>query len=158
MTPCPRLRLVAVGAAEHVERQRQVARAAGQRAGDGEIHRIARGPVPGTRLESRQADELERRLVAVHAAEVRGNPDRAAEVAADGQAAQAGGQRRGAASGRSTRRSRQVPRIVRGPVDRVIALPIAEHDGHVGFPDDDGACGFQTLDGDRRSRAVRILE
>jgi hypothetical protein len=37
-------------------------------------------------------------------------------------------------------------------------LPVSEHDRHVGFANDDRACGFKAFDGGRRSRTVRLRE
>ena len=45
--PRPRLRVVAIGAAEDRERQREVARTARERAGHGEIHRVPGEPSQG---------------------------------------------------------------------------------------------------------------
>ena len=67
--------------------------------------RVARHDAPG-------------RLVAEHAAVVRGIADRRADVAARLDAGQAGGQRRGRAARRAARRAREVPRIVGRAVDR----------------------------------------
>ena len=133
-------------------------RATRQRANDREIHGQTWGPVPRARLEPRRADQFERGLMTVHTAEMCRNADRPTEIGAERQAAKAGGQRRGAASGGSTRCSRDVPRIVRSSVDRVVALPVTEHDRHVGLADDDGACRFETLDGNRRAGALHVLE
>src|ERR1700674_3700199 len=103
-------------------------------------------------------DELERGLVTVHATEMRRNADGAREIAAERQAAKAGSQRCGAATGGPTWRSRDVPRIVRGSVDRIVALPVTEHAWNVRLADHDGACRFETLDRHSGSSARRILE
>src|SRR5207249_9104635 len=122
------------------------------------IHRKTWRSIPGTRLEARRADKLKARLVTVYATEMGGDADGAGEIAAERETAKAGGQRRGAASGGSSRGSRSVPRVVAGPVDRVVALPVTEHDWHVRLADDDSARRLQALDRNRGSRAVRVLE
>jgi len=69
--------------------------------------------------------------VAVDAAEGGGHTDRAADVAAELKRGESGGERSRATAGGAARRARQVPRIVRPPVDRVGRLPVRQHLGHV---------------------------
>ena len=156
--PRPRLCLVSVRTTEHAQRQREIARASRDRSDDGQIHRVAGRSVPRTGLESGGAYQFERRLVGVRAAEMRGDAKRAAEIAADRERAQACRHRGGAAARRSASRASEVPRIVRRPVDRVVALPVAEHHRNVGLADRDRACRFQTIDRDGRPGTHRAFE
>src|SRR5260370_10003535 len=86
--------------------------------------------------------------MAVHAAKMRWNPNRSTDVTAKREMAESGRESRGAAARRTAGRAGEVPRIIRRAVDRVVALQIGEHHGHIGFPRDDRAGFKKSVDGD----------
>ncbi len=125
----------------HLHADPKVRGASAHRACDGEEVR-GRGAARRRRREpSLQRDDAKGGLVGVDAAEARRDAKRSGAVAARGEIAQSRGQGRGAAAAGAARRQRQVPRIVRRAVDVVVALPIVEHERHVGVAEHDRAGG-----------------
>ena len=129
--------LARVGAREDGERQLQILGAAGDRA----LHaHDAHGVRQGRQGElPALGQEGLARPVAVDAAEDGGHPDGAADVAADLEGAQPGGDRGRAAPARPARGAAEVPRVVRPPVDGVGGLPVGEHGRDVGLAQQHGA-------------------
>ena len=133
--PC--LAIFPRGCHEHVQRQLQVGRAARHRPAHGQrpLRQAARGrrDVPAAR------DEPEAGLVSEDATEMRRDADRARDVAAELQRREPGRDRCGRPARRSARRPRQIPRVARRPVHRVVALVIGRRERHVGLAERDGA-------------------
>ena len=75
--------------------------------------------------------------MAKDAAIVRRVADRGTDVAAGLDPGQACGQRRRRAAGRAAWCARKVPGVVGGAVDLVVALPVGEHERHVGLAKQD---------------------
>jgi hypothetical protein len=94
-----------------------------------------------------------RGLVAVNAAKVRRHAQRAADIGTERQRSEAGSECRRRAAGGAAGRTAHVPRIVRGAVDVVVALPVGEHQRHVGLAKDDGAGALEA--GDREGVLLR---
>ena len=90
---------------------------------------------------SAQRDDAVRRLVAVHAAEVRRDADGAGDVAADLQRDESCGQRSRRATGGTTHGSFWIPRVPGQAVDVVVGLEVTCEQRNVGLAQDDGA-GF----------------
>ena len=100
-----------IGARDHREHQRGV--------GDGTRHGAADAPWIPRERRRMVGHEAGRGAEADHAAERRGQAQRAAEIGALGQRAEAGGERDGAAARRAARRERRVPRVARDAEDLV---------------------------------------
>src|SRR3954470_14395226 len=79
-----------------------------------------------------KAYEIERRLVAKESAEMCGDTNGSADVAAHAQISQAGGESCSASARGSARTSLHVPGIIGLAVNRVVALPVGESDRHIG--------------------------
>src|SRR6185312_10927052 len=79
-----------------------------------------------------KAYQIERRLVAEEPAEMCGDTNRSADVAAHAQISQAGGESCSASARGSARTSLHVPGIIALAVNRVVALPVRQRDGHIG--------------------------
>ena len=92
------------------------------------------------------------------AAEMRRRPQRAADVRAELQRHEASGERRRRTARRAARGAAEIPRIVGGAVDLVVALPIAEIDRHIGLAEDDRAGRLQPLHRERIGVRPPILE
>ena len=143
LAPCrrdrepPRDVLTGLGTRRDVQRQLEIVGGAGERPLDAHHDRGVRHR--GHRELSAPRHRRFARAVAVDAAEGGGHSDRAADVAAELERGEAGGERRRAAAGRAARSARQVPRIVRPPVDRIARLPVRQHLGHVRLRHHDGA-------------------
>src|SRR5690606_30216616 len=88
------------------------------------------------------------RLVPVDAAEMGGVADRAADVGAEVEPGEAGCDHGRGPAGGAARGPLQVPGVVRGAVDLVVALPVGERLRHVGLAEDHRAGGEQALDRD----------
>ena len=127
-----------VRAGDDVEQQRQVGGRARHRPDHREVavERQRRGTGGGI---GRARAQAVRRLVRVDAADMRRHTQRAADVRAERQRAEAGRERRRRTARRAARRAVEVPRIVGDAVDRVVALPVAQHQRHVGLAEDHGA-------------------
>src|SRR5205807_292538 len=95
---------------------------------------------------SAQRDKAEAWLVSEHTAEMRRHADRAADIRADRERTETRGQCRSASARGAAGRAAEIPRIVRRPVDLVVALEIPQADRDVGLADDDGAGGLQSRD------------
>ena len=154
--PAPGSCVFPVRSADRVESQRQVARAACHGAHHRQVDRQSRRPIPRARLESRGAYQVQAGLVAVHAAKMRRNADGSGKIAAERQTSQTRRHCRRAATRRPARGSREIPRIVGDPVDRIITLPVPQHHRHVGFSDHDRARGLQPFDRDSGPRTERV--
>ncbi len=115
-----------------VEQQRQVAGAARHRTDDGEIVLDRQGR-RGRRHHAAGRRQPERRLVRVDAAEVRRCAQRTRDVGADGQRPEPARQRRRRPAGGAARRAPQVPGVVGGAVDLVVALHVVQPQGHIGL-------------------------
>ena len=123
---------------DHIERKREIGSASGHRTDDREIAfarqgRGARRGLPAMRHKTQC------RLVSVDAAIMRWRAQRTAQVRAERQRPEAAGKRRRRAARGSSRREPKIPRIIGCPVDVVVALPIAQHQRHIGLAEDDGA-------------------
>ena len=79
-------------------------------------------------------------------AKIRRRSQRAADVRSDLERRHTASQRRRRAPGRSTRHACGVIGIVGRAVDRVVALPIAQHQRHIGLTPWDGAAGAGARD------------
>jgi hypothetical protein len=96
-----------------------------------------------------RGDEIKGRLVGANSAEMSRNAQRAADIGAERQRPETGSERRGRAARRAARRARPVPRIVRRPVDVVVALPVAEAARHIGLAENDCARRLEAAHGKR---------
>ena len=103
-------------------------------------------------------DEPVGRLVRADPAEMRGNAQRAADVGAERQRAETSGERRRRSARGAARRPCPVPRIVGRAVNVVVALPVAEAEGHIGLAEDDGAGVLEARDRERVFLGDEILE
>jgi hypothetical protein len=103
-------------------------------------------------MPARRNDAV-RGFVAVDAAIVRRHAQRAADIGAERQRAEAGSQRRRGAAGRTARRAGEIPRIVGGAVNVVEALPVGEHQRHIGLAENDSAGALEP--GDRECVLLR---
>ena len=92
------------------------------------------------------------------AAEMRRRPQRAADIRAEFQRHEAGGERRRRAARRPARGAVEVPGIFCGAVNIVITLPISDPHRQIGLADHDGAGGFEPLHGERVEVGLPILE
>ena len=130
---------------EHRERELEILRRAREGPEHVEVRRreLARGP--GDVAAPR--DDAVARLVAVHAAEVRRIADRAADVAAELEGREPGGEGRRRAAARAADSARRIPRIVRGAVDVVVGLEVAGVERRVGLAEDHGAGLGEALGG-----------
>src|ERR1041385_3137864 len=81
---------------------------------------------------SLKAYQIERRLVAKEPAEMCRHTNRSANVAAYAQIPQASSQPCSASARRSSGSSFHVPGIICLAINRVVALPVGERDGHIG--------------------------
>ena len=128
----------AIGTGDDRQREREVVEVAGERS-------EAREDADGSGNPRRKTEEPRHGhtafggLEAVDAAEMRGQPDRAAQVRDDLERRQAGRDRRRGASTRSAGRSLEVPRIRRAAEDRIRALIVGEERRDVRVADDDRA-------------------
>ena len=89
---------------------------------------------------------------------MRGHPDRAADVRADRERTETRGQRRARSARGAAGRPAEIPRVVRRPVDVVVALEIPQADRDIGLADDDGACRLQPRDHKGVFRRLEIPE
>ena len=117
-----------VGSGDHVERERDIVRAARHRPDD---RQAVAGR--GQRRQFRDGVAAHRhdavgRLVGEHAAKVRRRAQRAADVRAGLEGHVAGRQRGGRAARRTARRPREIVGIAGGAIDRIRALPVGEPD------------------------------
>ena len=135
-----------VGTGEHVEREREVGGAAGERADDTGVglreHARWRRDVAACR------DDAERRLESVDATEVGGDADGAAQVAAELEWRHPRRHRGSRTARRAAGGARHVPRVVRRAEQLVVRLAVAGPRGQVRLADDDRAGGPEP--GDRR--------
>ncbi|MNL03888.1 hypothetical protein D3C87_1244370 [compost metagenome] len=135
-------REVHVRAGDGTQHQFEVARAAGDRA----RHVDVLLGKPGRRVAvAAQRHQPVTALVREHAAVVRRVAQRRADVGAHIEKAHAGADRRRAAARGTARRARRIVRIACGAVDRVVALPVAQAQRHIGLAEQDGALGAQAL-------------
>ena len=104
-----------------------------------------------------RGDEIKGRLVGANSAEMRRNAQRAADVAAERQRTETRGERRGRPARGAARRARPVPRIVRRPVDGVVALRVAEAERHIGLAENDCARRLEAAHGKRVFRRDEVL-
>ncbi len=88
------------------------------------------------RQVARLRHDAPRRLVAAHAAPVRRETDRSADVAAELEGGHAGRDGRRRATRRPAGGAGRVPRVVARPEDRVVGLPVARHGRGVGLAED----------------------
>ena len=130
----PAGRLQPGGAGQDVERQLEVVDGAGHRPHDAEIGVGERAR--GRRQMAALRDDAERRLVPAHAAPVGRHADGAADVAAQLERREAGGDRRRGAARRPAGGARGVPRVVGDAEDRIVGLPVAGQRGRVGLAED----------------------
>ena len=65
------------------------------------------------------------------------------------QRAEAGGERGGGAARGAARRPAEIPGVVGRAIDRIEALPIRQHQRHIGLAEEDGARLLEPLDGER---------
>jgi hypothetical protein len=100
-----------------------------------------------------RGDSVRGRLEPEHAAEVGRHADGAAEVGADVERREAGGQRGGGASARSTRRARAVVRVERTAEQVAVRLDVHRH---VGLAEQDAARAAQPF-GDRTVAAGHVM-
>ena len=117
---------------EHIERHIQIGSAARQRPAHGDVAADQRA---GHRV-TRVGHQAVGRLVAEHAAVVRRVSDGRADVGAQFQRGHAGRQRHRRTPRRSAGYAVQVPRVVGAAVDVVEALPVAQHERHIGLAPD----------------------
>ena len=89
---------------------------------------------------------------------MRGVAHRAADVAAGVDAGESGRERRRRPAGRAAGRSRQIPWVVGGAVDRVVALVVGEQQRHVGLAEQHGPGVLQPIDRERVGRRHVVLE
>ena len=102
--------------------------------------------------------EVKCRLVGANSTEMRRNAQRAADVAAERQRSETRGERRGRPARGAARRARPVPRIVRRPIDFVVALPVAEAERHIGLAENDCAGRLEAAHGERVFLRDEVLE
>ena len=147
-----------VGSGNHVERERDILRAARHRP----HHRQAVAGRRQCRLSregvATPCHDAVGRLVGEHAAIVRRRTQRAADVRAELERHVAGRQRGGRAARRAARRPLDIVGIVGGAIDRIRRLPVGERHRHVGLADDHGAGGLQPLDRDGILGRPPVLE
>ena len=87
------------------------------------------------------------RLVAAHAAPIRGQPNRSRDVAAQLEHREARGERGGRPTRRPAGGARGVPRVVGGSEDRVVGLPVGSEGRCVGLAEDHRTRFTQPLHG-----------
>ena len=97
-------------------------------------------------------------LMAVDTAVMRRIADRGTDVGADFERRHAGGERHGGAARRSSGSARHVPGIVGGAVDGIEALPVGQHQRHIGLAIHDSTRLREARDGDRIGRCDVVLE
>ena len=132
--PLPGFRRVVRRTAKEAHRCQQILRAARQRSAHGQKRRgPCYVPPPAGRV-SQQTNEIERRLMPENSAEMRRYANRSADIAADAQIPQPRGQRRSSSARRSPWSPLYIPRIVRRPVNLVVALPVTQSDRNIGRP------------------------
>ena len=141
---------------QDVHRQRQVEGAARQRADCGDVEAV--GAALGCKFMTGLWQHAPSRLVAPDTAVMRRIADRRADVAAELQRGEAGGQRRRRAARRAARRARGVPGVAGAAVNRVEALPIGQRDRHIGLAKDHRAGGLQPLHRHRVTAGDVVLE
>src|ERR1700674_4967661 len=88
------------------------------------------------------------RLMSVDATIVCWRAQGATDVRAERQRPKTGGQRRGGPAGGAARRAAEIPRIVGRSVNVVVALPVAQNDGHIGLAEDESARCLEAGDRD----------
>jgi hypothetical protein len=135
--PAVGARVLLVRPPKHLERGTKVRSRARERAGDGKDRRSGRSARWRWDVATHR-DDIERRFVAVDTTEMGGNADRAAKVAPWLEVAQACRDHGGPAASRTARRPRRIPRVVGGSEDRVVTLPVAGPERHVGLAQDHG--------------------
>ena len=145
-----------VGAGDDVEQQRQVTCGARHRSDDDEVV-VARQRRRAGRCMAAAGHQPERRLERHDAGEVRRHAQRAADVGTELQGHEARRQRGRRAARRAARRALEVPRVARDAVDRVVALPVVEHDRHVGLAEQDGTGPSGTRDDQRVVVGLEVL-
>ena len=147
-------RIEQVGADGQLQRQRQIAGAARQRADHRQV-----GLGAGLRRQAVAAlgHDAPGGLVAVDAAVGGRVADAAADVAAVFQRAQAGSDHGRAAARRAAGPARQVPGVVGGAVDRVVALEVGQVQRHVALAEDHRACRLEPVDHQRVRRGGVVL-
>jgi hypothetical protein len=109
---------------------------------------------PGTALRH----QIEGRLVGEDATEMRRRAQRAADIGAELQGHEAGGECRRRAARRSARGAAEIPRIIGGAVNVVVALPIPDRDRQIGLADHDSAGGLEPLHRPRVDFCLPVLE
>ena len=127
-----------VRAGDHIERERKIGSASGHRADDRKIAFARQGRDPRRRL-SATGNKTQCRLVSVDAAIMRRCAQRTTQVRAKRQRPEAAGKRRRRAARGPSGRAAEIPGIISCPVDVVVALPVAQHQRHIGLAEDDGA-------------------
>ena len=140
-----------VRAGEDVEAEFQVLDVPRHRSGNGDV-RLGQGAWRSGNLAERRHDAIAR-LVAEDAAGGSRTPDRTADVAAELERREAGGESGRGTSGRAARRPFQVPWVVRLAEHVVVALRVACVDRQVRLAEDDGAGRAQP--GDRHGVDLR---
>ncbi len=126
---------------ENVECQFEIGGGPCQRSCDLNVFR--RGGIVGT-IAAADRYDAERRLVTVDSAKCRRHADRACNIAAELECAEAGGHGCARTAGRATGRAAEIPGIFGLSVDRVVAFPVGEIFRHVGFAKDNRAGRLQT--------------
>ena len=134
-----------VGSGKRAQRQIEIFGMARHRADHGYV---GRRHDAGRRMAARR-DQPPGRFVAIDAAVMRRVAQRAGDVAAGAEGRQPRGKRRRFAARRATGRARQVPRVVGGAVNVIVALRVGEHVRHVGLAEHDGAGMQQAIDQER---------
>ena len=83
--------------------------------------------------------------------------ERAADIPTEFQPREPCRQGGGRTAGRAARDAGQIPGVIGGPVDVIEALPVGQHQGDVGLPEDNGAGGLQPLHGHRVALRIVVL-
>ena len=156
--PFPCFCVPAFRTSQYFQRRQQVARASRHRSRHGEQRRKSRCPQSVACLVPSLADQVQRRFVPVDAAEIRRHANRSADVASHAQEPQPRRQCRRRTSRTPARCPLKVPGIVRGSVDRVVALPVMQIQRDIRGADQHRARAQQPIDGRRVSRSLHVLE
>ncbi len=97
-------------------------------------------------------------MCAQNSAKMGWDAQRAPNIGAERQRSETGGERRGRSARGASGRAPPVPGIVRRPVNGVVALPVAEAEGHIGLAENDGAGRLEAGHGERVFLGHEVLE